>query len=89
MITHGNLLEQDQLPDVDVLISNTEDGETDNDVGIFVDDKGHADEILVDLGTLVWGKVIYDIDPDSSYVQGEYQTDIEQIASDIVLEHTE
>ena len=83
------LLEQDQLPDVDVMISNVEDGETDNDIGIFVDEKGHADEILVDLGTLVWGKVIYDIDPDPSYVQGVYQTDIAQIASDIVDEHTQ
>ena len=79
------LLEKDQLPEVDVMISPEED----DDAGIFVDDKGHADEILVDLGTLVWGKVLYDIDPDASYVQGSYETDIAQIATDIVNEYME
>ena len=82
-------LEQDQLPDVDTMISDLEDNNTENDVGIFVDKKGHADEILVDLGTLVWGKVLYDIEPDASYVQGSYETDIAQIATDIVQEHAE
>ena len=77
------LLEKDQLPEVDVMISPAED----DDVGIFVDDKGHADEILVDLGTLVWGKVLYDIEPDLSYLQGVYETDLAQIATDIVDEH--
>ena len=83
------LLEQDLLPDVDVMISDVDDENSDNDIGIFVDDKGHADEILVDLGTLVWGKVLYDIDPDTSHVEGVYETDIAQIATDIVEEHTE
>ena len=61
----------------------------DNDIGIFVDKKGHADEMLIDLGTLVWGKVLYNIDPDASHLQGAYETDLEQIAVDIVAEHTE
>ena len=79
------LLEKDQLPDIDAMISPTED----ENAGIFVDDKGHADEILVDLGTLVWGKFLYDIDPDASYLQEAYETDLAQIAIDIVDEHAQ
>ena len=79
------LLEKNQLPDVDVMISPAED----DGAGIFVDDKGHADEILVDLGTLVWGKVLYDIEPDASYLQGAYETDLAEIATDIVDEHAQ
>ena len=78
------LLEQEQLPEVDVMISPAED-----DVGIFVDDKGHADEILVELGTLIWAKVLYDIEPDISYLQGVYETDLAQIATDIVDQHAQ
>ena len=48
----------------------TSPAEDDDAAEIFVDQKGHADEILVDLGTLVWGKVLYDIEPDASYLQG-------------------
>ena len=75
------------MPDVDVLTSNLNDSATDNDVGIFVDDKGHADEILVDLGTLVWGSVLYDIEPANDFASTAYETDLASIASAIVNEH--
>ena len=83
------LLEQEQLSDVDVMISNVEDDSNDNDIGIFVDQKGHADDILIDLGTLVWGKVLYDIAPNVSYLDRVYETDLAQIANAIVEEHTQ
>ena len=75
------------LSDVDVLTSNTNDSSTDNDVGIFVDDKGHADEILVDLGTLVWGSVLYDIEPSNDFSSTVYETDLASIATNIVDQH--
>ena len=50
-------------PEVDVMISPAK-----RMMQHIRDDKGHADEILVDLGTLVWGKVWYDIEPDLSYL---------------------
>jgi len=81
--------EQGELPDVDALISNVEDSSNANDVGVFVDKKGHADEILIDLGTMVWGKVLYDIDPAPSMVPSAYQTDLAQIAADIVEQRTD
>ena len=79
------LLEKNQLPDIDAMVSPAED----DGAGIFVDEKGHADEILVDLGTLVWGTFLYDIDPDASLLQDSYEIDIAQIATDIVDEYME
>ena len=81
------LFEAGNLPDVDVLTSNVNDSSTENDVGIFVDDKGHADEILVDLGTLVWGSVLYDIEPANDFASTDYETDLASIATAIVDEH--
>ena len=81
------LFEADTLPDVDVLTSNLDDASSDNDIGIFVDDKGHPDDILVELGSLVWGSMIYDIEPDESYLRGAYDTDLVSIANAIVEEH--
>ena len=83
------LFEAGNLPDVDVLTSNVNDASAENDVGIFVDDKGHADEILVDLGTLVWGSVLYDIEPTNGVVNTEYEADLASIAKQIVDEHKE
>ena len=83
------LFEAGNLPDVDVLTSNVNDSSTENDVGIFVDDKGHADEILVDLGTLVWGSVLYDIEPTNDFSSAVYETDLASIAKQIVDEHKE
>ena len=83
------LQENDELSDVDVMISNTQDDSTDNDIGIFVDQKGHADEILVDLGTLVWGKFIYNIEPDTKFLSGTYQVDLPAIANDIADQHSQ
>ena len=60
--------------------------------GIFRDSIGHPDRILVDLGTLVWLKSIYDVDL-SVYPVGhlgntiaQYQIDLRRIAEAIVDE---
>ena len=58
--------------------------------GIFTDRKGHAGQILLDLGTLIWLGTIYDIDmndfPVSELkINGEsYETDLVAIAKEIL-----
>ena len=81
------LFEAGNLSDVDVLTSNLNDSSKGNDVGIFVDAKGHPDDILVDLGTLIWGSVLYDIEPTNDFANTAYETDLAAIAKDIVDEH--
>lgn len=69
-----------QLPDVESLVSTNGDG-------VFRDAFGHADDILVDLGTLVWLRAIYgvelaDYDHDPGYI-----TDLMALADQIMDEH--
>ena len=58
--------------------------------GVFTDRKGHAGQILLDLGTLIWLGSIYDIDitnfPASELkINGEsYETDLVAIAKEIL-----
>ena len=81
------LFEAGSLPDVSALTSDLTDSSTENDIGIFVDEKGHADEILVSLGSLVWGSVIYGIEPTTDFLQEDYETDLVTIANTILAEH--
>ncbi|MGI9600618.1 MAG: hypothetical protein ACR2QE_01945 [Acidimicrobiales bacterium] len=77
-----NLYDAGQLPDVDSLVSGTGDA-------IFSDAFGHADDILVELGRLVWLRAIYDV-PLSSYPYDPgYTTDLKAIADAIMDEHDE
>ena len=71
------------LNDVTALVS-------DSGNAIFRDSVGHPDEILLDLGTLVWLASIYNIDPlvfptgDSGERLGEYQVDLRVLAQSIL-----
>jgi hypothetical protein len=68
------------LPDVQTLVSGTGDA-------IFSDDFGHADDILRELGGLVWLRAIYGV-PLSSYdYDPGYVTDLKAIADTIMDEH--
>ena len=69
-----------ELPDVDSLVSGSGDA-------IFSDSFGHADDILVELGRLVWLRAIYGV-PLSSYdYDPGYETDLLAIADAIMDEH--
>ena len=63
---------------------------SDSGDAIFRDSVGHPDEILLDLGTLVWLASIYNIDPlvlptgDSGERLGEYQVDLRVLAQSIL-----
>ncbi|MEM9256336.1 MAG: hypothetical protein AAGA91_12885 [Pseudomonadota bacterium] len=77
-----NLFVAGQLSDVDVLTSKT--GEA-----IFRDALGHADQILVDLGELVWLRAIYGIDLTTYDFDPGYEADLKAIAQQIMDEHGE
>ncbi len=69
-----------QLPDVDTLVSGNGDA-------IFRDAFGHADDILVDLGRLVWLRAIYGVDLETYAWDPGYQVDLAAIATAIMDEH--
>ena len=77
------LFESGSLPEISEMTSK-------RPPGIFTDRKGHAGQILLDLGTLIWLGTIYDIDmndfPVSELkINGEsYETDLITIAQEIL-----
>ena len=77
-----SLFDAGQLPDVTSLVSNSGDG-------IFSDNFGHADDILVELGRLVWLRAIYDVDLSTYTYDPGYTTDLKAIADAIMDAHDE
>jgi len=69
-----------QLPDVDTLVSGSGDA-------IFSDSFGHADDILIDLGRLVWLNAIYDVDLNTYAYDPGYIADLKGIAQTIMDAH--
>jgi hypothetical protein len=74
------LFEASNLPDVDFLVSAAGDA-------IYSDSFGHADDILVDLGQLVWLNAIYDVDLTTYAYDPGYITDLKGIAQSIMDNH--
>ncbi|MEM0954393.1 MAG: hypothetical protein AAGI24_09645 [Pseudomonadota bacterium] len=74
-----NLLSAGALNEVEAMTVNP--GE-----GIFRDELGHADDILIELGQLVWLSAIYGIDLDTYDYEAPYSTDLKAIASKILEE---
>ena len=77
------LFESGSLPEISTMTSK-------RPPGLFTDRKGHAGQILLDLGTLIWLGTIYDIDmndfPVSELkINGEsYETDLLGMAQEIL-----
>ena len=77
------LFESGFLPEISTMTSK-------RPPGLFTDRKGHAGQILLDLGTLIWLGTIYDIDIDDFPVSelkinGEsYETDLLGMAQEIL-----
>lgn len=74
-----HLFEAGELSDVDTMTSS--DGDA-----IFTDQKGHADQVLLDLGSLIWLGSIYDVDFSSHPIGEDYETDLIGIAETILAE---
>jgi hypothetical protein len=68
------------LDDVDFLVSATGDA-------IYSDSFGHADDILIDLGRLVWLNAIYDVDLTTYAYDPGYIADLKGIAQSIMDAH--
>lgn len=75
-----NLFAAGNLPDVDILTSKTGDA-------IFRDPLGHADDILIELGRLVWLGAIYDVDIATYDYDTGYEVDLKAIAQSIIDGH--
>jgi len=54
--------------------------------GIFTDRKGHADRILLDLGSLVWVGALYDVDLTGYPLAIDYEIDLIDLAQMILAE---
>ena len=74
------MFEAGDLPDVSSLQGSSDDA-------LFVDYKGHAGQILKDLGELIWLNAIYGVDLDKYAYDPGYQTDLKAIAKSIMDEH--
>ena len=75
----AGLLAAGELPEVEVVTSRTQPA-------IFRDDLGHANQMLVDLGRLVWLRSIYGIDLDTIPAPEGYETDLNSLAQAIADE---
>ena len=70
-----------------------ESGDLDGDVerlqgpkatSLFTDEKGHAGDILVDTGTLIWLHAVHGVDPMTMPEFTQWEVDIRQIAKDSI-----
>lgn len=75
-----NLFAADDLPEVETLVGAGVDA-------IYLDSLGHADNILLDLGALVWLRAIYGVDLDTYPDNPAYQTNLRAIGQAIIDGH--
>lgn len=76
-----HIFEAGELSEVDELRRSNRDNE-----GIFTDEKGHADDILRDLGGLIWLRSLYDVDLTGHPIGEDYETDLIGLAERILAE---
>ena len=74
------LFDDGNLPDVTAMTANPGDA-------IYRDALGHADDILIELGRLIWLRAIYDVDLTTFNYDPGYITDLKQLAQDIMDAH--
>ena len=53
---------------------------------IFTDAKGHAGQLMIDTGTLIWLEAVHEVDPLSMPEFTQWKVDIRQIAKDVIDE---
>ena len=51
---------------------------------LFTDEKGHAGDILIDTGTLIWLHAVHGVDPMTMPEFTQWEVDIRQIAKDSI-----
>ena len=72
-----HMYEEGNLSDVSQLM-----GSSDN--SLFTDQKGHAGQIVVDTGTLLWMAAIHNVEPSSFPEFDDWETDIRVVAQNIL-----
>ena len=72
-----HMYEEGNLSDVSQLM-----GSSDN--SLFTDQKGHAGQIVVDTGTLLWMAAIHNVEPSSFPEFEDWETDIRVVAQNIL-----
>ena len=75
-----SLFARGELPDVDALTGKASEA-------IFTDELGHAGNILVALGELVWLRAIYGVALDAYLFDAGYTVDLKQLADSILNAH--
>ena len=58
-----------------------------NTTSLFVDDKGHQGDIIIETGSLLWLKSIYNVDLSTNTYETGFNTDLHEIANDIYINH--
>lgn len=53
---------------------------------LFTDEKGHAGDMFVDTGTLIWLHAVHGVDPMTMPEFTQWEVDIRQIAQDSLAE---
>ena len=56
---------------------------------LFTDEKGHAGDILIDTGTLIWLHAVYGVDPMTMPEFTQWEVDIRQIADSVLPQSEE
>jgi hypothetical protein len=57
------------------------------ETSIFTDERGHQGQIVIETGTLIWLKCIYNVDLTQNEYETGFVTDLHNIAKDIVDNH--
>ena len=76
------MFEEGNLSDVDQMIGPQESS-------LFKDEKGHAGDIAVHTGTLLWLAAIYGVEPSTLPEYDQYETDIRLVAQKILDEQNQ
>ena len=58
-----------------------------NATSLFVDDKGHQGDIIIETGSLLWLKNIYNVDLSTNTYETGFNTDLHDIANNIYSNH--
>ena len=72
-----HMYEQNNLSDIDQLMGSAQNS-------LFTDQKGHAGQIAIDTGTLLWMAAIHDVQPNAFPVFTDWNTDIRVVAQNIL-----
>ena len=58
-----------------------------NATSLFVDDKGHQGDIIIETGSLLWLKSIYNVDLSTNTYKTGFNTNLHEIANSIYSNH--